>query len=182
MKKGYLKNMTMGLIGFALATTIIGATIDTGGLGTQMVVVVDEKAANTAGGTCTSGSWQTRDLNTLIVNDDTIASVSGNQVTLPAGTYECWISAPAYAVNGHMIRLEDITGTATIETGTSQQAGTTVNASSRSFVLGKFTLGVSSALEVQHRCATTKATTGFGVANNFGVVETYTIAMFRKVN
>ncbi len=88
MKKTYFKRMAMGLMGLALVMITIGATVDTGSLGDQMVVVVDEKAANTSGGTFTSGAWQTRTLNTLTVNDDGIASLSDDQITLPAGTYE----------------------------------------------------------------------------------------------
>ncbi len=145
-----------------------------------IVIVVDEKAAGTQGGTLTSGAWQTRDLNTFRVNDATIASVSGDQVTFPEGAYECWISAPANSVNGHIIRLQDMTAASTIILGTSAFASSS-RAQTRSFIYHKFTLAVSSALEVQHRCQTTKTTMGFGSAYNFGVVETFTIAMFRKV-
>lgn len=147
----------------------------------QVVIVVDEKAAGTAGGGSTAGSWQTRDLNTLRVNDGTIASLSSNQVTLPAGTYECWISAPAYKIGGHMIRLQDMTAISTIVTGTSEK-NDLATAVTRSFIYHKFTISVSSALEVQHRSVDTKANNGFGIQTNFGSVETYTIAIFRKVD
>lgn len=146
-----------------------------------MVVVADEKTSGTNGGTFTAGAWRTRDLNTLIVNDDTTASLSSNQVTLPAGTYECWISASAFDVNAHMIRLQDITGTATIATGSAEFARNgDAGSMTRSFVYSKFTLSVSSALEVQHRSSGTKATNGFGVASGFET-NTYTTATFRKV-
>lgn len=148
----------------------------------SIVIVVDEKTANTAGGTFTSGAWQTRVLNTLRVNDATIASLASNQVTLPAGTYECWISAPAIQVDRHMIRLRDTTAGSTIITGTSEISLTTDLRGTRSFLYHKFTISVSSALEVQHRCQTTKTTNGFGLEGNFSVVETYAVAMFRKVD
>lgn len=151
-------------------------------LGTQMVVVVDEKTAATDGGGFTQDAWQTRTLNTLQVNDDTIASLSSNQITLPAGTYECWISAPALGVNAHKIRLQDTTGASTIDFGSSEYASATHVVQSRSVLRTKFTLTVSSALEVQHRGQTTKADNGFGNNTNFSVVEVYTIAMFRKMN
>ena len=147
-----------------------------------MVVVVDEKAASTEGGTFTLGAWQTRDLNTIRVNDGTIASLASDQVTLPAGTYECWISAPAFRIGKHMVRLQDITDVSTIVTGTSSHSAAAGSyASTRSFIYHKFTLSVSSALEIQHRCVSTKTIDGFGVASGFGVVETYTVAMFRKL-
>lgn len=149
-----------------------------------VVIVVDEKAANTDGGGFTSAAWQTRVLNTLRVNDDSAASLSSNQITLPAGTYECWISAPAFDVSGHMIRLQNITGASTIITGTSEFAsGASPLTQSRSFIYHKFTVAASQALEIQHRCEiTSSGATGFGKASDLGVVETYTVAMFRKVD
>jgi hypothetical protein len=48
--------------------------------------------------------------------------------------------------------------------------------------MGKFTLAVQSVLEVQHRCNTTRATDGFGIAVNIdSVVEIYTVAQFERV-
>lgn len=161
---------------------IMGATMDTGGLGSIMIVVVDEKTANTAGGTFTAGAWQTRTLNTLRVNDNATASLDSDQVTLPAGTYECWILAPAFSVERHKIRLQDTTGTATLVMGLSNNASSGGNESNVSILYGKFTISVSSALEVQHRCGTTKSSNGFGLQSNFGVVEVYTTAVFRKVD
>lgn len=150
-------------------------------LSRQMIIAVDEKTAGVNGGTFTQDIWQTRDLNTLRVNDGTLASLSSDQITLPAGTYECWISAPAFQVSQHMIRLRDITDDSTITTGgdTFSSSGA---ASTTSFIYHKFTLSVSSALEVQHICKVTRTANGFGAAGNFSVVETYTIAMFRKVD
>jgi len=164
-----------------LEASYVGATYDSGNLEIQVVIVVDEKAANTAGGTFTSGAWQTRTLNTFRVNDDTIASLSSDQVTLPAGTYECWISALANDVNRHKIRLQNITAVSTIAVGSSEYASSANDVSTISYLYHKFTISVSSALEVQHRCQTTRSTDGFGLPSNFGVVEVYTIAMFRKV-
>ncbi len=180
MKVQNYKKIISGILVCALASLIVGATVDTGGLGTQTVVVVDEKAANTAGGTFTSGAWQTRPLNTFRVNDDTIASLSSDQITFPAGTSECWISAPAFKVKRHMIRLQNITGAATITTGSGEYAFDIDGVTSRSWIKHKFTLSVSSVLEIQHRCETTRSSDGFGLASNFSVVETYAIAMLRK--
>ena len=145
-----------------------------------VVLVVDEKTQNTAGGTFSSGAWRTRDLNTLRINDGSLGSVASNQITLPAGVWECWISAPAFDTSSHQIRLQDTTAASTIITGTSQY-DTSASSTTRSFIYYKFTLTESSALEVQHRAQTTQNTNGFGVNSNFGVVETYTMAKFRRV-
>lgn len=173
--------VTTGTSGQVLTSNGAGAAPTFQSAGGNVVVVVDEKSANTAGGTFTSGAWQTRVLNTLRVNDGTIASISSNQVTLPAGTYECWISAPAWKVKRHMIRLQDTTAASTIITGSSEAAFDTDSVQTRSFLYHKFTISESSALEIQHRCEATRSSDGFGLPANFAVVETYTIAMFRKV-
>lgn len=146
---------------------------------TPVVIVVDEKVAGTAGGTFISGFWQTRDLNILRVNDAACASLKLNQVTLLAGTYECWASAPGFDVDRHMIRLQNITDTSTIEPGSSESA--TSGVQSRSMLYSKFSIATPKALEIQHRSAATKATEGFGRSTNLGTVETFAIAMFRKV-
>lgn len=183
---GVAAAVAVGTSGQVLKSNGIGAAPtfqnESGGSSASVVIVTDEKSAGTAGGTFTAGSWQTRVLNTIKVNDGTIASLSSNQVTLPAGTYECWASAPAQAVEEHMIRLQDITAVATIVHGTSENAALAVNASTRSFLYTKFTLSESSALEIQHRGISSKATNGFGEDTNFGTTETFTVVMFRKVD
>ena len=54
---------------------------------TKLLHMRDEKANGTQGGTFTSGSWYTRDLNTVVTNEINGASLSSNQFTLPAGDY-----------------------------------------------------------------------------------------------
>ena len=48
--------------------------------------VRDEKSNGTAGGGFTSGSFQTRTLNTVMTNEISGASLASNQITLPSGT------------------------------------------------------------------------------------------------
>lgn len=182
---GVAAAVAVGTSGQVLKSNGIGAAPtfqnESGG-SASVVIISDEKAAGTAGGTFTAGSWQTRVLNTIKVNDGTIASLSSNQVTLPAGTYECIASAPAQAVEEHMIRLQDITAGSTIAYGTSENAALAVNASTRSFLYTKFTLSEESDLEIQHRGIASKATNGFGEDTNFGTTETFAVVMFRKVD
>jgi hypothetical protein len=142
------------------------------------VLIRDEKASGTVGGTFTAGAWRTRDLNTELNDTDGLASVAANQITLAAGTYECVCSAPADSVGLHRLRLQNITDVTTTLLGTSESA----DKHSRSFVRGLFTLAASKVLEVQHQCTVTKATFGFGKAAGIGVVEVYTVAQFRKLD
>jgi hypothetical protein len=141
------------------------------------VKVSDVKASGNSGGTFTSGAWQTRDINTEDTDTDSLASISSNQITLAAGTYECLIRAQAYQVNAHQLRLYDTTGTAVLLLGGTMFTASGDGVVGDSVIQGRFTLSVQSVLEVQHRCGTTKATNGLGVASNWGD-EIYTVAEF----
>jgi hypothetical protein len=142
----------------------------------------DEKAANTAGGTFTSGAWRTRTLQTEAFDTGADGVLASNEITLGAGTYECWIAVPGYRCDQHQARLRNVTDTSTVLVGTSaftrSADDSTVNAS---FITGRFTLASAKAVSVEHQCATTRATDGFGVAANLGEIETYTVARFWKV-
>lgn len=133
----------------------------------------DQKSSGTDGGGATSGSWQTRTINTEVA--DTIGStLSSNQFTLPAGTYKIRASAPAFSCSQHQIRLQNITDTATTLLGTSEctnpGAGDGI---SRSEIDGVFTIAGTKTFEIQHRVASTKATNGYGIATSWGT-EIYT--------
>lgn len=144
------------------------------------IKISDTKAQNTNGGTFTSGAWRTRVLNTEDSDVGSHAALASNQITLSAGTYECRISCPAFKVEGHQARLYNTTGAAIVLIGTSESADSSNNGSTRSFIVGKFTIATSQALEVQHRCGSTQASNGLGARANF-TSEVYTIAEFWKV-
>jgi hypothetical protein len=129
------------------------------------VIIEDQKAQNTNGGSATSGAWRTRTLNTLVRNVDTLASLATNQITLPAGTYYIKWAAPAAQCNAHQTRLQNITDAATVSVGTSEFATTSVQSSS----FGKcvVTITASKAFEIQHQVQVTSGTNGFGQAANF---------------
>lgn len=142
----------------------------------------DEKSQNTQGGTFTSGSWQTRTLNTEVSDVGGFGSLSSNQITLTAGTYRIYATAPAYLVARNQLRLQNVTDTTTLLIG---QSCYTPSISSNSMVTfatlaGVFTIGSSKALEIQHQCQTTETTDGFGVAANF-TTEVYTVVELWKI-
>ena len=149
--------------------------------GRAYVLVRDEKTANTAGGTFTSGAWRTRDINTEVIDTAGICSISSNQITLEAGTYEADISAPASSCDRHNARLQNVTDATTVLDGTSEFSAGVNYGSTRSLITGRFTISAQKTFEIQHQCQTTKATDGFGVASNFGVAEVYTVAKFVRV-
>jgi hypothetical protein len=145
------------------------------------ILIVDEKTANTSGGTFTSGDWRKRDLTAEKVDTGSHASISSSQITLAAGTYRCHIVCPAHAVGRHKARLRDVTNNVTLAVGSSSFNNSGQVNDSESTIIGQFTLAAQATLEVQHYCSNTMDTYGFGVESNMTEVEVYTIAEFWKV-
>lgn len=148
----------------------------------SFVHVEDQKAQNTAGGTFTTGAWRTRDLNTEVSDVDGLASLSLNQLTLAAGIWVIWVSAPANSVGRHQIRLQDLTAGApgtTLKAGSSEAAATALN-TFRSVLVYRGAFTSPTVLEVQHQGAVTVNTIGFGSAANF-TAEVYTILKAWKI-
>ena len=144
----------------------------------QVAYVKDLKASGTAGGTFTSGSYQTRVLNTLEGDTDFI-SLSSNQIILEPGKYSIDANAKAWSVNGHRLKIYNITDSADIALGTSGWASSA--AKSESIVKGEININSSTTIEVQHRCQATKATDGLGNAMSFGDDEVYTVVKITKL-
>jgi hypothetical protein len=144
--------------------------------------VRDEKANNTAGGTATSGSYETRTLNTVMTNEISGASLSSNQITLPAGTYYINAFAPSFKINGNKIKLRNITDSSDTLIGTAEFSQNDFSTGyTKSFVVGRFTIAGQKVFEIQHRCEQTVSNDGFGYKSNFGDVEVYTNVMIWKV-
>lgn len=163
---------------FSTSLTVSGVPVSISSSGgnpwNQFFHVVDEKAADVDGGTFTSGSWQTRTLNTVLTNEISGASLSSNQITLPAGDYYIEARAPAVFVRLHKAKLRDITAGSDALIGSSCHIQNADDSGSTDSVMsGKLTVSSSTTYEVQHRCSDTRVTFGFGIASNFGVVERY---------
>jgi len=147
----------------------------------QTLHVRDEKPTGTDGGTFTSGADRTRDLNTVVTNTITGASLLGNQVTLPSGTYDIEAYATAYQVAASKARLTTSAGTVLL-VGSSAYGGVNTAANVASFVRGRLVLGSTTVIELRHQCGTTSATNGFGRAASIaGAVEVYSDLQIKKV-
>lgn len=132
--------------------------------------VQDQKANNTSGGNFVFGAWRTRDLNTVLTNEISGASLSANRITVPAGTYWIEASATAFQVSDHTAKLRNITAGSDVLIGTSEVSAVADAVSSRSFVSGRFTVAGSTALELQHSCLQTGL---FGRARDLGVAQVF---------
>ena len=170
-----LANSSITLNGTAVS---LGGSASTG-FDSQLFHVRDEKANNTNGGSCTGGTWNTRDLNTILTNEISGASLSSNQITLPSGTYFIISYAPAYACSRHKLKLRNITDSSDTLIGNSEY--TIGQAQTISFINGRFTIASSKTFEIQHYPQNTVATNGFGVTTIASVVEVYTNVQIWKV-
>lgn len=147
----------------------------------QYLILADEKASGTNGGTFTGGAWQTRTLNTVRTNTISGASLASNQITLPAGTYRVNTRANALRVNLHQSRLQNITDTTTTLVGTTEiteQAGAIV--ANTSVIWGTFTIASSKVFELQHRSQLTQLNDGFGQAASLGT-EVYAMVEIQRL-
>ena len=143
--------------------------------------VRDQKTAGTDGGTSSTGV-NTRVLNTVVTNTISGASLSTNQVTLPAGTYDVYGSAPAFDANAHRAYLYNITDTAIEIIGQSGTfTGTADTTCNRAEVVGRFTIGAEEVFELRHSVGSGTATNGLGTQTNDGSVEVYAELIFEKV-
>lgn len=150
----------------------------------DFIIIRDEKSSGTDGGTATSGSYQTRDLNTIVHDSGGNCSLPGSNVfRLSAGTYKYHICCPAYAVNQHKIRLYDVTSgvVVTDSEGSVMQAQSSSGGCNCSDSVGIFTITSVNDFRVEHMVATTRATNGFGVAAGFGDKEIYSVVELEKI-
>lgn len=154
-----------------VGAAIVGAAAPTG-LYSDYIHIREEQASGVDGGAFNNGAWRTRVLNVELQDTGGDAALAANQITLQAGTYRCLISCPAHYVDSHKARLQNITDGVTILIGTSEFAYQFTQ--TIAVVRGRFILAAAKVLEVQHRCQTTVAVTGLGVASTFGVIEVYT--------
>jgi hypothetical protein len=153
----------------------IGASLggSGGGLFDAYAHIVDQKSAGTAGGTISTGSFGTRDLNTELSDVDGIVSISSNQFTLQAGRYYIEAEAPAFYCNEHKIILRNVTDSTNDIIGANNYAAT--GTGSLAVLRGEITIAGAKAFAIQHRggnAAGGANTLGYGPS--WGVVEIYT--------
>ena len=174
--------LTVGAVNQVLKSdgTDVSWGADSGGLFSSYAVIADQKSTTTDGGTFTSGAWQTRDLNTEIIDTDGIVSISTNQFTLGAGNYLIKWFAPCMSVNLNKARLYDVTGTATVGVGTPQHSYEHSYVPTPSMGFARVTPSGSNVYRIEHYCNLTRATNGFGDATSEGEPEIYTIVAIYK--
>lgn len=148
---------------------------------TNVLWVRDQKASGTDGGASIAGV-QTRTLNTTVINTIPGASLSGNQVTLPAGTYRITGLAPANSVTGHQSWVYSVTDSAVLFLGQSAYtANAAANNSLATIAKAQLTLTGTKVLELRHWTAAAVATNGLGRSSGSGQGEVYADMFIEKV-
>lgn len=134
------------------------------------IVLEDQKSANTAGGTSSSTSWQTRTLNTKVRDLDNLCTLTGNAFSLPKGMYRIVARAPAYNAGMNRLRLTQAGfGTVGLGAGVFSQT-TSITLAVLDCVIG---CEASDAFTLQHYITTGQASNGLGVQMNDGSDEVY---------
>jgi len=143
-------------------------------------LLFDEKSSGTAGGTATSGSWQLRDLTTESFDPGQIVSLASNKFTLVPGSYVIRAFAPAYLVDGHKLRVYDVTNATGLTSGQSAYANATTQSVAETIV--NVTITSATEYQIEHNCTTTRATDGWGQAAGIGGVnERYTYVYIERL-
>ncbi len=141
----------------------------------------DEKASSTDGGAASAGTWQTRTLNTVVANGISGASLSSNQITLPAGTYDVCAVVPAVGVDTFTIRLQNVTDATTLVLAPQNQATNTYIQGAQTTLVGRFTLAGTKTVELQQYSQTAQVSYGFGRATTYGGVAVFSVIKIQKV-
>lgn len=140
------------------------------GRGAPAFILEDQKSSGTNGGGSTSGSWQTRDLNTEVRDVLGIVSISSDEFTV---TEDCWVewSAPAYQSGDHKTRLYNVTDTTTAAVGSSEFIAGGVSGQTRSTGGGACVAGKT--YRIEHRVNSSTSSNGHGYASGWAT-EVYT--------
>jgi len=150
-------NTILDLAGnYAFTGTITGA-------GEVSVARVSEQVASGHAGASTSGSWQTRALNTEDFDPDNIVTLSSNQFTLGAGKYLCYFDASGFKTARHTAKIYNVTDTADVsDNGLAAYIASGVDANTVSSGTAFINITGSKAFELQHQVSSSKGSNGLG--------------------
>ena len=155
----------------------------TGGFGkfASYAIIADQKATDTAGGSSSTGTFNTRDLNTELADPDGIVTISSNQFTLQAGSYLIRASAPAYKAARHQILINNVTDSAVAAVGQPEYCSASAGVGNRAFAAGRVTITGAKAFDIRHRVGNAETTYGLGVEANYDLQPNiYTIVEIFK--
>jgi hypothetical protein len=148
----------------------------------ELYHIQHQEADGGNGGTTVSTTWNVRPLNTELTTEISGASLASNQITLPAGTYEITALGNTFEASHCRMRLRDTTGSATLALGMTLFSSVPDNVNVMSSCRGRFTLTVTSVLELQQWTGAGVTTFGFGIASDdTDEVEVFTDVMIHRI-
>ena len=145
------------------------------------MVARDEKTVGTGGGTSTAGT-NTRTLNTVQYNGISGASLSSNQITLPAGTYSLLALCPSYRSYKNKGYLYNVTDSTNALAGQSSQNDGVAYSQTIAQVQGVITITGTKVFELRQYIEVSQGD-GLGVASNNSAagVEVYATISIEKI-
>jgi hypothetical protein len=154
---------------------------------TRTCYIKDVKTSGTAGGAFNNGAWQPRVANTLsgdtsfciLSNGTTGTDGTATQFTLPAGKYEIEADACAYEVDAHRLKIRNITDS-TDEIFSINLSTGTLSDTDVASLKGSIEITAPKVFELQHKCVSTRVSTGFGVASSLAD-EVYVVIKITKI-
>lgn len=148
-----------------------------GGSGYDYILLQDQKSSGTNGGQVTTTNWFQRDLNTIAHDDTGVVVVTSNNFTLPAGSYEIFVSCPVRIDYRTRFRLHNVTDSVDVLYGASTSVANTALVTMQ----GKFTIASSTTFRIDQRFTGTDGDSySLGYSTGFGVPEIYTQVELRK--
>lgn len=144
----------------------------------NLLHIQDQKVAGTNGQTILASTLTTRDLNTVITNNISGASLSANTVTLPAGTYFVDIKANIHGGNNGKCTLRNNSDNTVLLASTNTQSNSTNTTSSTVFLTGIITLPITTTIKLSQISLNASYS---GVAYNVSSPEIYTDLKIWKV-
>tara|TARA_R100000329_G_C7566999_1_gene200602 strand:+ start:32 stop:604 length:573 start_codon:yes stop_codon:yes gene_type:complete len=148
----------------------------------DLLHVRDEKGTLVHGGSAGANTDNIRVLNTVKTNEITGASLSSNQITLPAGTYFCEAFANGCMVDHHRAFLYNVTDSSVELIGQQYYATAFSNlGDNTSMIFGRFTISAQKVFELRHRTQSAKADIGLGHYMNDTRNSVYADVLIRKL-
>ena len=149
-------------------SSIDAPALSSGQFGGAYVHLREEQTSGTEGGASSATTWHTRTLNTESYDTGSVCSLSSNQFTLSAGTYQILASAPCYGVNDTKVQLYNISDAGTEIMGQNAFAANVPGTMATPIVRGQFTIASSKTFEIRHYTTSSVTTWGLGQANGVG--------------
>lgn len=173
------------LLGYDNAGNPVEIDPATVGGSTEVLIVEDQKAYSTNGGGSVANTFVTRDLNTVVRNTISGASLSSNEITLPDGVYEVQWRCPGYQCRAYHTRLFNVSDSVSEKegsTGWSSEGSGSDPDMTHSFGWHILTVtGGPKTFRLEQVAENTQASIGLGISNSGGTLTGLTLDIYSSI-